>query len=536
MKSKTKTAVSLFMITVLLFLSTTSVTSNADFRNYNSTTGRPTSKNSVIYDFEYVTGSKNSEKDNYIPSFTLPSYNKSQLANINETVFSVSEKLNEQKTPLFIHSNSAISDGIISAEIVSAQDGAPVRYGNNSLKISFDFSAYNTDTAGTIFLRSTAPTFSFKGSPVAIGCWVYIPENTSVHTLYLGCSGKVDGNAVSSHQEITSGGTNWCGWKYLEFDLTKDSDFITSFYTGSSYAPYGISRGCGIFYISYDTEKMSEDKSDTIYIDDINLIYDYGNTDTEKPKITYIGNESAQIVDNKTVYTIAGNTFIAKYSDVSNSFMTDIDYTSVKMYIDGIDVTEKCNIDTRNDKISLKNQTLDDGRHSIRIEVSDMAGNKETQTRYFTINTKPAPETTKPTATTAPTTVATTVKQTSPATEKTTVKKEPVAATEAKTTVAITETTASSTNKPMAAIPEKPMTSVPESTTQTESVTQNYIAGDINGDNKITASDARLALRIAARLDVVTNNSVLMAADMNNDGRITAADARIILRKAARLE
>ena len=59
--------------------------------------------------------------------------------------------------------------------------------------------------------------------------------------------------------------------------------------------------------------------------------------------------------------------------------------------------------------------------------------------------------------------------------------------------------------------------------------------GDINGDGKITAADAREALRAAAglsKLEGIQNE----AADYNNDGKVTAADARLILRKAANID
>lgn len=56
----------------------------------------------------------------------------------------------------------------------------------------------------------------------------------------------------------------------------------------------------------------------------------------------------------------------------------------------------------------------------------------------------------------------------------------------------------------------------------------------INSD-KITASDARTVLRLAAQLDMVLAYSFCYA-DVNRDGKITAADARKILRAAARLE
>lgn len=61
------------------------------------------------------------------------------------------------------------------------------------------------------------------------------------------------------------------------------------------------------------------------------------------------------------------------------------------------------------------------------------------------------------------------------------------------------------------------------------------VMGDTNGDGKITAMDARLSLRMSAKLDVPTA-SQLYAADVNGDGKITATDARKILRVAARLE
>lgn len=61
------------------------------------------------------------------------------------------------------------------------------------------------------------------------------------------------------------------------------------------------------------------------------------------------------------------------------------------------------------------------------------------------------------------------------------------------------------------------------------------VMGDIDGDGKVTAADARLALRAAVDLDILTEEQ-LKAADMDGDGKVTAADARLILRKAVNLE
>lgn len=63
-----------------------------------------------------------------------------------------------------------------------------------------------------------------------------------------------------------------------------------------------------------------------------------------------------------------------------------------------------------------------------------------------------------------------------------------------------------------------------------------YKLGDLDRDGKITAADARLCLRIAAKLDPVTDSKIFVIADVNVDGYITALDARKILRVAAGLD
>lgn len=57
---------------------------------------------------------------------------------------------------------------------------------------------------------------------------------------------------------------------------------------------------------------------------------------------------------------------------------------------------------------------------------------------------------------------------------------------------------------------------------------------DVSADGKVTAADARLALRASANLETLSD-VFLLAADVNGDGSVSAADARLILRKSARL-
>ena len=59
--------------------------------------------------------------------------------------------------------------------------------------------------------------------------------------------------------------------------------------------------------------------------------------------------------------------------------------------------------------------------------------------------------------------------------------------------------------------------------------------GDSNCDGRLSAADARFALRCAAGLDTV-DELLRYAVDVNEDGRITAADARLILRVVTQLD
>lgn len=63
----------------------------------------------------------------------------------------------------------------------------------------------------------------------------------------------------------------------------------------------------------------------------------------------------------------------------------------------------------------------------------------------------------------------------------------------------------------------------------------SFLPGDINLDGKVTAADARLALRAASKLAKL-NTIQLWNADMNKDGKVTAADARTILKLSAEVK
>ncbi len=89
--------------------------------------------------------------------------------------------------------------------------------------------------------------------------------------------------------------------------------------------------------------------------------------------------------------------------------------------------------------------------------------------------------------------------------------------------------------KPTEIPTEKPTEIPAEESTEPSTEAPEIILGDVDFDGRISAADARLALRISAFLHSPTNEEAI-AADINSDNSVTASDARQILRISAGLE
>ena len=62
-----------------------------------------------------------------------------------------------------------------------------------------------------------------------------------------------------------------------------------------------------------------------------------------------------------------------------------------------------------------------------------------------------------------------------------------------------------------------------------------FMLGDADNNRYISAADARIALRIAARIQEPSDDMQFIRCDVDGDGKITAKDARLILRASAKL-
>ena len=350
----------------------------------------------VMYDFEYTTDKEEADNSNgalkYIPSYQMPRFDRS----IGTSSPQQAAEFYEQGYPLYCWPNASLTDQeSMKATVVSKDDGEPVRFGNKSLRIDYDYSSFNGSSNSNNYLRVTSPTYSFEGSPTAIGCWIYVPEGTSNFVLYLNCSNK-DGSLsympVTRMYDPEAGkqvytGIDWTGWKYVEFDLM-DTQLASG--AGSANAPFGFYQGCGVFWISFQPGKGYGDRTASrVYLDNIQLIYGANVDDTKNPEILSMHSIGEQIEkDGSTVFNKATNTFTATFKDDDGKYATGIDPNEVKLYIDGVDETENCTIVETDGEIHLYDKTLSDGMHSIKVSVADKFGNQTEETRYFLVDAK----------------------------------------------------------------------------------------------------------------------------------------------------
>ncbi|MGN1418478.1 MAG: hypothetical protein ACI4W6_04045 [Acutalibacteraceae bacterium] len=260
----------------------------------------------VLYDFEYTTDKDEAEADpdlEWIPSYQMPRYDRS-IGTSN--VYQAGE-FYEQGYPLYCWPNLYLADqDSMKATVVSKNDGAPVRFGNKSLRIDFDYSSVTKDGNVNNYLRVTDPDHAFEGSPTKIGAWVYVPEGTANFVLYLNCANQFDdpvnGYNLAYCAVTGSQGIDWTGWKYCEFDLTDSGNAGA----GNQNAPFGFYQGAGVFWISYQQNGVSpkgDKTASTIYLDNIQLIY---NSDTNENLNIKHSPEDA-VVENEKAATCSEN-------------------------------------------------------------------------------------------------------------------------------------------------------------------------------------------------------------------------------------
>lgn len=294
----------------------------------------------------------------------------------------------------YLNGDGTSRGGKESAEIVDVNSGEPVRFGNSSLKINYDFTATNGIEGACVGFTEEGTTID--GNPTGIGMWVYSPEGGRNFWLRIRL---LDGNNNILTLDFTAQkeGINWTGWKYVECDLTgKQGPFkllagetIRVMHTYSAYDGMGDWLAGTVTTAGPDKNSVALSRSDctgSIYVDNLQFVYGANTDDTDNPVVDSIMANNLEINDGDTITTDTIS-FETRFSDVQNKYTTGVNYKAVKMYIDGQDITSKGVITEGDERFNVYDLHLAEGEHTIKVFVRDNFGNETTETRSFTVDT-----------------------------------------------------------------------------------------------------------------------------------------------------
>lgn len=244
----------------------------------------------------------------------------------------------------------------------------PVRFGNKSLKIDFDFTA--AQTASTLGVYS-GPGIGvpIPGNPTALGMWVYATPESNGYWLRAAVN---DSSGNSAMLNLTQGnsGINWTGWKYIEAPIP--SGLTGTIYMHPDQAVRIMSTNSGV------TGPMTKG---SIYIDDIRAVYGVEDEDLKAPIIESIN------VDGKTYSTSTVDIFACVNDNEKDLYKTGINWDKVKIFVDNTDYTKSKGhfAYDMDGYISLTGLSWSKGTHKVTISAQDNSGNETIKTAAFKI-------------------------------------------------------------------------------------------------------------------------------------------------------
>ena len=274
-----------------------------------------------------------------------------------------------------------------SIEIVSIDDGEPVRFGAKAMKLNFDFSQCGAVTEGACI--GTTDNVTVDGIPTGLGVWVYAPEGVGIKWNGEGTNsglwlrayalnkdgGNVELNYTLEPKDATldnQPGIYWEGWKYCEATL-KASD-----------APFTLLQSQTFRLMFVAGTKMVEPRVGAIYFDNFQFVYGTNTDDIDNPQVDSITFNNEELLDGGTVYGSAFD-LRAYFSDAPGKYATGVDASTVRLYVDGVNVTDKAVLVAGDGHIDLYKMQLANGTHSVTVSLRDGFGNETSETRYFTV-------------------------------------------------------------------------------------------------------------------------------------------------------
>lgn len=291
----------------------------------------------------------------------------------------------------FLWPNQALDDYCCgNLKIVTEEEGGKVRFGQSSMEFNYDYSSYNEEANVNFNIRYCGDSDIYiPGKPTEIGVWVYAPEGTPAYCMYVDVEAwdPASGAYKWSTPRLTAQNPDperplqitWTGWMYCKVD-------ISDLYSDAEH-PIRLRRGRSLIWMSYQpngNEGIGDSgrKNGTIYFDNYRVVYGTNLDDLDNPVIDEMTiNGTALSSGGDTV--IASNSIeaVAKYHDVDGKNRSGINAQATTIKIDGEPIQSD-----NSDADATVRMTLQNGRHTMTVSVSDAFGNTVEKTTAFVVS------------------------------------------------------------------------------------------------------------------------------------------------------
>ena len=291
----------------------------------------------------------------------------------------------------FLWPNGALDDYCCgNLKIVSEAEGGKVRFGQNSMEFNYDYSSYNGMSNVNFNIRYCGESDIYiPGSPTEIGVWVYAPEGTPAYCMYADVESwdPASGAYKWSYPRLTAQNPDperplqitWTGWMYCKAD-------ISDLYSDAEH-PIRLRRGRSLIWVSYQpngNEGIGDSgrKNGTIYFDNYRVVYGTNLDDLDNPVIDEMTiNGTALSSGGDTVIASNAIEAVAKYHDVDGKNRSGINAQATTIKIDGEPIQSD-----NSDADATVRMTLQNGKHTMTVSVSDAFGNTVEKTTAFVVN------------------------------------------------------------------------------------------------------------------------------------------------------
>lgn len=276
-------------------------------------------------------------------------------------------------------------------KMTTAAEGGQVRFGDYAMELNYDYESYDGSKNSNFYVRYCGDQIKIEGTPTEIGVWIYAPENTPCYSLYADIMFWNGSNYGTKNYLLSHKGANgerstiidWTGWMYCSANIQDIWQYQDDEH------PLSIIPGAGVFWLSYQPAKVDDmmghagagRRNGTIYFDNYRAVYGTNLDDLDNPVIDEMTVNGQTLADDgSTVINANAIEAVASYDDVDGQNRSGINAKATVIKIDGEELPSD-NSDT-NATVRL---TLQNGKHTMTVSVSDAFGNTVEKTTAFVV-------------------------------------------------------------------------------------------------------------------------------------------------------